>query len=45
MENQFQNVMNGPNASTYDPDAFITFSDHIFDILNSVKKKKNRDKP
>lgn len=36
MDNQFHNILSNLKHDQYEPDAFITFSDHIFDIINSV---------
>ncbi|ORZ20482.1 hypothetical protein BCR42DRAFT_434868 [Absidia repens] len=34
-DKQFQNIMTFLETIHYEPDAFVTFSDHIFDIINS----------
>ncbi|KAI8344602.1 hypothetical protein BC941DRAFT_409079 [Chlamydoabsidia padenii] len=34
-DKQFQNIMTSLAAIHYEPDAFVTFSDNIFDIINS----------
>ncbi|CAO3621699.1 unnamed protein product [Cunninghamella blakesleeana] len=35
MDSQFHTILSNLKHDHYEPDAFITFSDHIFDIINS----------